>query len=120
MSQRYYDIKTLDLKVENKELSNEELTNFKIFKMHKGLTRGELVQNLSSAMEWYGIENQYYCMKEYIEDFIFVQVWSGRFSATYTMNMIANYTSHKLKNIIDLERDSIWLVFKKREECKEW
>jgi len=119
MRQRYYDVKTLNLRIESKHLSNEELTHFKVFQMYSDMSRDDLVRDLRNSTEM-SFDQFYYCMLEYINNYIFVQVWSGRTSAISTTAMIANYSNHKLKDVRRIDEGSIILVFKKASACENW
>ena len=119
MNQRDYDIRTLNLKIVNKNLSNEELTHFKIFQMYPDMSRNDFVKDLRNSTDM-SFNQFYYCMPEYINNFIFVLVWSGRASCLETMAMISNYSNHKLKDVRKISEGSVMLIFKKSNICKNW
>ena len=120
---RMSDIKTLNLRSESSLLSNVnvELTSFKITEMTPNTDYNVYIKELSDKV---GIRMDcyYYCLQEYIRDYIFVIVWSNRVSAIEISSYILNYTKHKLKdvNMLNSNHDKMLLVLKKESCCNNW
>ena len=112
------NLSELDLKIENKDLLDSEYTHFDVYKIQIGESYEDFMIKISKETEHY-MKNYYYCMPNYIYNYIFVKVWSGRSNAIYTSNLISNLSQHKLKDvrIVGKDSNSILLVFKDRRFC---
>lgn len=64
-------------------------------------------------------ERCYFCLPKYVNNFLFVDIYSGRKSALETALKISNYTKHKLKHQI-LSDGHVLLVFKKERRVNSW
>ena len=113
------DRERMDFKINSNVLTDADITHFNVYKKKPHQTHKEFIKEISNL---FGVNmgNYYFCDEDYVDNYLFVQVWSGRTSAIYTSNMISNRSKHKLKHMELLHDKWIIMAFKDASKCNNW
>lgn len=109
----------MNFKTNIKILLNPDMTSFKVYRKKQYQDYDNFIKELSDVFD-FEMGKYYFCDKDYVDNYLFVKVWSSRNSAIYTSNLISNQTKHKLKHIELLHGKWILMAFKDKSKCNDW
>jgi len=112
--QNGFNDRGLPLKKGHSRLNDAESHHFKVYEKKNDITPEDFVNQMSKEFK-IDMANYYYCDPSRVENYLFVEVWSGRTSAILTSNLISNECPLELKNVHCTD-SIILLVFKKIKE----
>lgn len=104
----------LPLKRSNSALNDAESHHYKVYEKTSDVAPKDFVSHISECFK-IDMASYYYCDPTRVENYLFVEVWSGRTSAILTSNLISNECKLELKNVHCTD-SIILLVFKKIKE----